>query len=186
MTTRRHAPHQSRWLAAAALLAAFILLPTPAVSVATQPLVPSIPGGASGGLWQWPLTGPVSVARPYEEPDHEYGDGHRGIDLWAGNDGGAVVAPAGGTIAWAGTVADRPLVTIDHGNGFVTTLEPVVAALHAGSRVEAGAIVGHVSSGGHAAAGSLHWGVRRDGAYVNPATLFSRISRPILLPCCAE
>ena len=183
-SSRSGSHHRSRLLAAVGFIAALIFLPAPATGVAQRPVVPqSIQ--AAHAQWRWPVAVVVSISVPYQQPEHDYGSGHRGIDLWVG-DGAVAGAPAGGTIAWVGTVADRPLVTIDHGNGFVTTLEPVVASAEVGSAVEAGEIVGYVSTGGHAATGTLHWGVRQSGSYINPASLFSRIARPILLPCCEE
>lgn len=180
-----HSRHRSRLLAAVGFIVVFIILPAPAIGVAHRPAVPQSVQAAHA-QWRWPVAGAVSISAPYQQPEHDYGPGHRGIDLWVGADNAEAVAPASGTIAWVGTVADRPLVTIDHGNGYVTTLEPVVATVDVGAPIEAGAIVGYVTTGGHAAAGTLHWGVRQNGNYVSPATLFSRIARPILLPCCEE
>lgn len=162
-----------------------ILLPTRATGDEDSARVPhsaSMPSSA----WQWPVVGVVSISAPYQQPADDYSAGHRGIDLRVGGDAPVVVAPASGTIAWVGTVADRPLLTISHDNSLVTTLEPVVASVEVGSFVTAGTPVGTVTSGGHAAPGTVHWGVRQNGRYINPATLFSRIARPILLPCCEE
>lgn len=135
---------------------------------------------ASG--WVWPVL-PPTVLAPWVAPAHEYGPGHRGIDLRAAP-GAAVATPAAGTVAFAGTVADRALVTIDHGGGLVTTLEPVRATVAIGAVVAAGEAVGTVDIGGHAPLGAVHFGVRRDGDYINPMVLFGAIPRAVLLPCC--
>lgn len=135
--------------------------------------------------WDWPLAGQRTVVAPYRAPAHEYGPGHRGADL-AASPGVEVLAPADGVVAFSGTVVDRPLLTIEHADGLVTTFEPVRSALTPGEAVSAGQEVGLVDVGGHTSPGALHIGVRRDGDYVNPMLLFGEVPRAILLPCCAR
>jgi murein DD-endopeptidase MepM/ murein hydrolase activator NlpD len=134
----------------------------------------------AGRGWVWPVDA-VQVVRPFAAPVHRYATGHRGLDL-----GGAdrVRSPAGGTVAFVGTVAGRPVITIDHGDGLVTTFEPVTTTLRAGDAVARGDPVGTVALGGHAAAGAVHFGVRWNGEYVNPLRLLGGVPRAILLPCC--
>jgi murein DD-endopeptidase MepM/ murein hydrolase activator NlpD len=96
---------------------------------------------------------------------------------------GAVRAPASGAIAFRGTVVDRPLLTIDHGNGLVTTLEPVQSDLDAGAALRQGDRIATLASGGHTPPGALHIGVRWNGAYINPMLLFGGVPRAVLLPC---
>jgi murein DD-endopeptidase MepM/ murein hydrolase activator NlpD len=98
---------------------------------------------------------------------------------------GAVVhAPADGVVAFRGTVVDRPLVTIDHGHGIVTTFEPLESTLTPGTTVAAGQEIGTVARGGHTPSGELHLGVRYDDVYINPMLMFGEVPRAILLPCC--
>ena len=132
--------------------------------------------------WLWPVTPPHVVA-PFVAPAHDYGPGHRGIDLGAPV-GTAVRSPAAGIVAFAGSVAGRGVVTVDHGAGLVTTLEPVTAQVAIGDAVAAGENVGRVDAGGHAATGTVHFGVRRDGQYINPMLLLGAVPRAVLLPCC--
>ena len=120
---------------------------------------------------------------PYLAPAHRYGAGHRGIDL-ASAVSAPVEAPADGVIAFTGRVVDRDIVTIDHGSGLVTTLEPVIGEVAVGDRVERGERVGVVGLGGHTAPGSVHFGVRLDGDYLNPLVLLGSLPRAVLLPCC--
>lgn len=141
------------------------------------------------GSWVWPLPGRRVIARTFLAPPHAYGPGHRGVDLRAdgGGTGGAdplleVLAPGDGVIAFAGTVADRPLLTIDHGGGLVSTLEPVEALVEAGSRVRRGMRIGTLAAGGHASPGSLHLGARAHGEYVNPLLFLGGVQRARLLP----
>ncbi|MGO1410572.1 murein hydrolase activator EnvC family protein [Microbacterium sp. JB110] len=130
--------------------------------------------------WRWP-TSPVRVVAGFAAPAHDYGAGHRGIDLSAA---GEVRAPASGVVAFSGTVVDRPLVTIDHGGGLVSTLEPVSSPLSPGDPITGGDAVGTVSSGGHAPPGAIHFGVRLNGDYINPLLLLGGVPRAVLLPCC--
>ncbi|GAA3945609.1 hypothetical protein GCM10022383_24240 [Microbacterium soli] len=152
---------------------------SPAVSVAGAPVSEDAPGHP----WLWPVSEAREVLEPYRAPAHDYGPGHRGMDI-AAQPGADVLAPAAGVVAFRGVVVDRPLLTIAHGDGYVTTLEPVVSGLAPGVAVTAGMTVGTVSAGGHAVRGSLHVGVRIDGAYVNPRGLFGTAERAVLLPCC--
>lgn len=132
--------------------------------------------------WVWPARSFV-IERAYAAPAHEYGPGHHGIDLLlVGED--VVRAPAAGVVAFAGTVAGRALLTIDHGEGLVTTLEPVTSDLVEGSVIARADEVGSLALGGHSAAGSLHFGVRLDGDYINPMLLLGGVPRAVLLPCC--
>lgn len=135
-----------------------------------------------GERWLWPLEA-FRLERPFVAPAHRYGPGHRGIDI---QPVGSIVvrAPAAGTVAFSGPVAGRGILTIDHGDGLVTTLEPVASKLSAGASVDRGAGVGSVATGGHAADGSLHFGVRLNGEYINPMLLVGEIPRAVLLPCC--
>lgn len=132
--------------------------------------------------WIWPLDA-FRLSRPYAQPAHRYGAGHRGIDL-APRSERHVRAPADGVVAFSGRVADRGVLTIDHGDGLVTTLEPVASELVPGDPVGRGDAVGAVTTGGHAAAGTLHFGVRLEGEYINPLLLLGGVPRAVLLPCC--
>jgi len=130
--------------------------------------------------WAWPLAA-ARLVRPFTAPAHAYGPGHRGVDLTGV---GAVRAPADGVVAFRGTVGDRGVVTIDHGAGLVSTLEPVREAPPPGTVVSRGEGLAALDTGGHAEPGTLHLGVRRHGAYINPLLLLGGLSRAVLLPCC--
>lgn len=151
---------------------------TPAAYAASPPVADS-----AHPRWAWPVDGVREVVAAYRAPAHEFGAGHRGVDLAPGT--GVVRAPADGVIAFRGTVVDRSLLTIEHPGGYVSTFEPLRSDLSAGDLVSAGDQIGTVDLGGHAAAGTLHVGVRLDGLYLNPMLLFGQVSRAVLLPCCA-
>lgn len=170
-TARASASPASAWTSASA--DAVPLAAAAAVGGASDP-------GLSG--WRWPVA-PLRVVAPFVAPAHEYGPGHRGIDLAAAF-GAPVAAPAPGVVAFVGSVAGRGVVTIDHGDGLVTTLEPVNGSVAIGDAVSAGDVVGTVDAGGHTEAGAVHFGVRRHGAYINPMLLLGEVPRAVLLPCC--
>lgn len=176
-------PHRrrSRGAGRTALIAALVatVLTLPPSAAAAEPAPPSDPA------WSWPTAGKREVVEPFRAPAHDYGPGHRGIDIGAGQ-GAPITAPADGVVAFRGVVVDRPLLTIDHGDGHVSTFEPLESALAPGSVVRAGDGIGTVAVGGHAPAGTLHLGVRLNDVYINPMLLFGGVPRAVLLPCCAS
>ena len=138
--------------------------------------------------WLWPVEGRRTVVSPFRAPAHDYAAGHRGMDIVAATEddseeGTPVRAPAAGRIAFRGVVVDRPLITIEHEDGLVTTLEPVLSDLNHGDAVKAGEQVGTTSVGGHSVRGTIHVGVRLNGVYVNPMIFFGGVPRAVLLPC---
>lgn len=164
---------------AAALLATLILAPPSAA-------VPDPPRRDLRG----PLTGPMSVATPFDPPAERWLAGHRGVDL-AAPPLTTVRAPAGGTVLFAGPVGGRPVLSIDHGAGLRTTYEPVRAIVRTGDRVATGDAVGHLLAG-HAGCpvdSCLHWGARLasggpsgdDDDYLDPLSLVAVDDRPIRL-----
>lgn len=159
-------------LALILVVTAALWLCAPASAAPAQPL--------STG-WTWPVAAPIEMRAPYEQPAHRYASGHRGVDLTAS---GAVASPADGVVAFVGQVAGRSLITIAHAGDLVTTLEPVISDLGAGDPVHAGQQVGVVATGGHAATGTVHFGVRLRGEYVNPLSVMGEVPAAVLLPCC--
>ncbi|MBN9202745.1 MAG: hypothetical protein ABS61_14460 [Microbacterium sp. SCN 70-18] len=134
------------------------------------------------GSWTWPIS-PAALVRPFEPPAHAYGPGHRGIDIGS-TPRSPVHAPAAGMVVFAGRVVDRPVISIDHGDGVVSSMEPIDPTVVVGDVVVAGSRIGSVSSEGHGAPGRLHLGIRVHGAYVDPLALLSSPARAVLLPCC--
>ena len=133
---------------------------------------PSGPAVAPVGLYGWPLPGTPAVTRPFDPPASVYGPGHRGVDL-AGASGAPVLAAAAGVVAFAGTVAGRPVVSIDHPDGVRTTYEPVQPTVAAGQVVARGSPIGLLLPGHAGCPGEacLHWGARVGDTYLDPLTL---------------
>jgi MYXO-CTERM domain-containing protein len=73
--------------------------------------------------WSWPVQGPVLQPFSYNEA-HPYAAGqHRGVDIGAHAAGETVVAPAAGTVSYAGTVpTNGKTVTIETADGYSVTL----------------------------------------------------------------
>lgn len=144
-------------------------------SPATSAVMAAMKSVASSGApaFRLPLPPPAVVLTPFEPPATRYGPGHRGVDL-AGPIGGVVVAAGAGTVAFAGDLAGRGVVSIRHPSGLRTTYEPVTATVVTGAAVSAGDPIG-VLEPGHAScapASCLHWGARLpDGGYLDPMAL---------------
>ncbi|WP_162452027.1 peptidoglycan DD-metalloendopeptidase family protein [Phytoactinopolyspora mesophila] len=128
------------------------------------------------GRWVYPVGpphGPADVARGFDPPEQPWGAGHRGVDLRA-PEGSEVRAGGSGRITYAGMLAGRGVVVIDHGT-LRTTYEPVDASVRVGARITAGEPIGSLSArGSHCAPAScLHWGAIRGNTYVDPLDLIS-------------
>lgn len=176
----------------------------PAAAVRSGPDV-GVPAGADLGLladvgsgepaagptgYVAPVAGvdpPSGVVRPFDAPEHEWGAGHRGVDLVA-PEGSGVRSPGPGVVTFAGRVVRRGVVVVTHPDGLRTSLEPVAASVPVGTAVAAGSAIGVVESsrpdGGttpnHCAPRScVHWGVRRGERYLDPLSLLT--PQPIVL-----
>jgi len=144
--------------------------------------VPAQARSAPTARWQWPVDPPHTVTRPFQAPTTAYGPGHRGIDI-AAAPGAEVRAPADGTVSFAGVVVDRPVVSIRHADGLVSSVEPVVPLVAAGDAVVAGQVVGTLAAEPrHEPDGGLHLGARLHGEYVDPALLLAALQHAVLLP----
>lgn len=136
--------------------------------------------GAVRGDWSWPVAPPRAVARPYLAPPTPYAAGHRGIDIRSAA-GADVLAPDDGVVHFAGTVVDRPVLSISHSGGVMSSFEPVSTSLVAGDAVRRGAAIGMVLPG-HCATPCLHLGARVGGEYVNPLVFLGGVGWSVLLP----
>ena len=136
--------------------------PAPSVS----PLIPSTSAAPSGSSTEPMFRAPVSapVSDPFRLPAGPYGPGNRGIE-YDTEPGEAVAAAAAGEVVFAGSVARSLHVTVDHGGGLVSSYSYLKhITVPVGARVAQGDPIG-------AASERLHFGVRVDGAYVDPASL---------------
>jgi murein DD-endopeptidase MepM/ murein hydrolase activator NlpD len=129
--------HRLRLTLVALAAAGLLLLPLPA-ALAIPP-EPAAASAADVGPEEWRLPVPAAlVTAPFVAPAHAYGPGHRGVDVASGSGSSDVLAAADGTVAFAGPVAGRGVITIDHGDGWVTSVEPVESTVAVGDVVIAG------------------------------------------------
>ena len=160
------------------------------------PGAPGVPGLAPRGAgvraaaaevleprFGWPLSPRPAVVRPFQAPSGPYGPGHRGVDLAAVR-GQQVLAAGPGVVVFAGIVAGRPVISIDHDGGLRTTYEPVTPTLPVGTRVRQGQPIGIIEAGhpGCPVEACLHWGVRRGEEYLSPLPLIRTNSMIRLKP----
>ncbi len=130
--------------------------------------------------WSWPVASPYSIMRTFIAPPTPYSPGHRGIDISTGL-GSPVFAPADGVVSFAGVVVDRPVLSLRHSDGVVSSYEPVLTELLAGATVSRGETIG-VLLDGHCKSPCLHFGTRRYGEYLSPLGFLGRVGYSVLLP----
>jgi murein DD-endopeptidase MepM/ murein hydrolase activator NlpD len=171
-------------LVALLLLAAAATAPStaPAAGAPAAPVSFSAPPSPSAGSWSWPLTPRPAALRAFDPPDKPWLSGHRGVDLKSASDGGPVTAPESGTVSFVGVVVDRPVITVDHGNGLRSSFEPVASTLAKGDAVAKGEILGTLLVGHCGPTPCVHWGVRRGDEYVNPLEFVLDLRPSVLLP----
>ena len=146
-----------------AVVASLLTAGSPALT-ATPARAPA-PAASGPPIAVAPVAG--ALVRDFDPPAEPWGAGHRGVSL-AASAGDPVVAAMDGVVSFAGEVARRGWVTVDHGGGLQTTygvLEP--RAVAAGDRVGVGDPLGLLADD----AGHVHWGARLHGEYIHPLSL---------------
>lgn len=140
--------------------------PGPLDPVAAQPAPES-----TDPVGVWPLQPQPEVVTGFDPPETPWGSGHRGVDL-LGSPGRQVHAALSGVVAFAGPLAGRGVVVVDHG-ATRTTYEPVVASVSVGERVGGGDPLGRLATpGSHCLPRTcLHWGWLRGEVYLDPLRL---------------
>ena len=135
------------------------------------------------GRLSWPLSPVPVVTKYFDAPETPYGAGHRGVDL-AAVPGQEVLAADAGVVVFAGLLAGRPVISVDHDGGLRTTYEPVEPKVAAGDQVYRGQVLGTVLAGhpGCTVAACLHWGVRQGDEYVDPLALTGEVGEFRLKP----
>ena len=150
------------------------------LATSVPPTTSSGGGGGTGGTGQvvagikWLV--PCNYTRfssPYGmrlHPVYKVYKMHYGVDLGAPQ-GTPIVATRAGTIKWA-TWDDSAgfYVGIDHGDGFQSVyMHMTHYVVSKGQSVKAGQIIGYVGSTGTSTGPHLHFGIKYNGGYVNPA-----------------
>jgi murein DD-endopeptidase MepM/ murein hydrolase activator NlpD len=120
---------------------------------------------------EWPLRPAPEVVERFDPPDSAYGPGHRGVDL-LGQVGQQVRAALDGSVTYAGMLAGRGVVVVDHG-ATRTTYEPLAATVAVGVPVAAGSPIGTLElTRSHCfPRACLHWGWIEGETYLDPLLL---------------
>lgn len=158
-----HARVHVRVLALVVLVAGLVLVAGATFAASARP-------APAHGVW--PLQPRPPVVTGFHPPSSPWGSGHRGVDL-GGHVGEPVHDAAAGRITFAGQLAGRGVVVVDHG-ATRTTYEPVDASVHVGEEVPAGAVIGRLQLfGSHCfPRACLHWGlIEGRDHYLDPLTL---------------
>lgn len=166
------------WLATSVVTTKATTKPTEAATKpTTKPTESTKPSGGSGGGqsnsggWIKPLSS-YTVTSVYGwrlHPVHGYYRMHNGVDL-AAPKGTPIYASRSGqvTVAKYGTDAGY-YVTINHGDGYSSVyMHMTHYIVSVGQYVSQGQVIGYVGSTGASTGAHLHFGIMKDGNYVNP------------------
>ena len=128
------------------------------------------PSWAPTGSFRWPASGRITSYFGYRNTGIRGASrNHMGIDI-ACPYGSPIYAADGGTVIYTGYKgAMGYTVIIDHGNGLVTYYEHCSSFLcRSGDHVYKGQQIAKVGRTGVASGSHCHFGVQRNGSYVNP------------------
>lgn len=127
----------------------------------------------AGGPFCWPAPSYTRISDPYGSRMHpilKVEKFHNGLDL-AAPSGSAILAAADGMVvaaAYSATMGNY--IMIDHGSDVYTIyMHASSLSVSNGAMVKKGDRIGSVGSTGRSTGAHLHFGVRKNGAYVNPA-----------------
>ncbi len=129
------------------------------------------PNTVGGVTWLVP-TQNYRITSPYGmriHPVYGYPKMHTGVDL-AAPFNTPIYASRAGVVVWAGWGSTGGWwVKVDHGDGFATTyLHMTRYIVKIGDFVEAGQVLGYMGSTGVSTGSHLHFGVMKDGKWVDP------------------
>lgn len=124
-------------------------------------------GYAGGGLVKFGM--PFNGSYPQGEGFGARGGAHKGID-WPIPSGTALVAVGAGTANRTSNSAAGNKLELALGNGLVAGYHHLSRfAAQTGAQVGPGSTVGYVGSTGRSSGPHLHFSLKKDGSYVNPA-----------------
>ena len=128
------------------------------------------PSWAPSGNFRWPTSGRITSYFGYRNTGiRGASTNHQGIDI-AVPYGTPIYAADGGTVTYSGYKgAMGYVVIIDHGNGYCTYYEHNSSLLvSAGAHVYKGQQIARAGRSGVASGVHCHFGITRNGSYVNP------------------
>lgn len=132
-------------------------------------------GSATGFIWPCPsYTRISSYFGPRPQPVPGASTNHKGIDL-AAPYGSAILASAAGVVTTSTYSSSAGnYIVIAHGNGISTVYMHASSLLvSVGETVEQGEVIAKVGSTGYSSGNHLHFGVIKNGSYVNPLNYVS-------------
>lgn len=123
--------------------------------------------------WILPVAPPAKLVSVYRAPATVYAPGHRGIDYQV-VDGQQLRAPFNGEVKFLGQVARKPVITLIHSGGYITSYEPACSSLKVGQRVKKGQVFANVCAKNyrsHCKTLCLHYGLRIGQKYLSALAL---------------
>ena len=129
--------------------------------------------GTPGGGWTWPCPSSHTITSEYgyrSDPFGGKGGGfHSGLDIGAPA-GTPIVAASSGTVAWSSFSSTAGnWIGISHGNGVVSVYMHMSTRIaKTGQHVNKGQTIGLVGTTGSSTGNHLHFGIQKNGSYVNP------------------
>ena len=132
-------------------------------------------GSATGFIWPCPAyTRISSYFGPRPQPVPGASTNHKGVDL-AAPYGSAILASASGIVTTSTySKSAGNYIVLAHGNGTSTVYMHASALLvSVGETVEQGEVIAKVGSTGYSSGNHLHFGVIKNGTYVNPLNYIS-------------
>ena len=126
-----------------------------------------------GGKMTWPVPGYSRISSYFGYRSNPFGGSgkeyHNGLDIPAPR-GTNIVAAYDGQVAWSSYSSSAGnWVGIDHGNGYYTIYMHMSKRLVSeGQMVKKGQVIGLVGTTGRSTGNHLHFGVRKDGSYMDP------------------
>ena len=132
-------------------------------------------GSATGFIWPCPsYTRISSYFGPRPQPVPGASTNHKGVDL-AAPYGSAILASASGIVTTSTySKSAGNYIVLAHGNGTSTVYMHASALLvSVGETVEQGEVIAKVGSTGYSSGNHLHFGVIKNGSYVNPLNYIS-------------
>ena len=126
----------------------------------------------TGGKFTWPCPASTTISSDYGNRWHPIYNAykfHYGIDIAAASGSSIVAAYGGSVVASAYSSSMGNYVMLDHGDSLYTIYMHCSKLLVSeGQTVKAGQQIALVGSTGNSTGPHLHFGVRLNGAYVNP------------------
>ncbi len=162
------------WRVVALLIVAQAVLGSWVVGVSAAAAADDVGVSDRRTLYRPPVA--AAVIDPFRAPVGPYGPGNRGLEYATGT--GAVVRSIGsGSVVFAGWVAGRLVVSVQHPDGLRSSLVGLASiGVEVGDRVEVGEVVGRSVE-------RLHLGVRSGDTYVDPSLLFvGRLHARLVMP----